>query len=64
MRSFWQRRERKKVTEIITAAITSLVVSVIYCKISAAHTLKVIDGYVKSMIDMAKESIKDAYLRK
>lgn len=53
-------KEREGMNEIIVSAAVSLVVSAVYCKISAVHTLDVIDGYVKSVIDMAKKSIRDA----
>ncbi len=49
---------------MITAAITAFIVSVICCRISAAVTFKIIDRYVADMIDMAKGSIRDAYLDK
>ena len=49
--------------EIILPAVIALVVSAIYCKISAVYTFRVIDGYVKNVITMAKESIRDTYLK-
>lgn len=49
---------------IIVSAVTAIIVSIIYCKIAAVHTFKVIDGYVKSLIEMAKESIRDTRLYK
>ena len=49
---------------IVISAVTALTVSFIYCKISAGHTFKVIDGYVKDLIDMAKKLIRDAYVNK
>lgn len=45
--------------EIITSAIVSIVLSAIYNKISAVHTLNVIDGYVNSMTHLIKELIRD-----
>lgn len=50
--------------QILTSAIVAIIVSAIYCKISAANTFSVIDGYVKDMIELAKKSIGDAYLNK
>ncbi len=50
--------------DIAVAALTAIVASAVYCKISAAYTFKVIDGYVKEMIDMAKDSIRNAHLDK
>lgn len=44
------------------AAVTSIVVSVICCNISAKVTLNIIDKYVADMVDMAKESIRNAYI--
>ncbi len=49
---------------IIVSAVTAMIVSIICCKITAVHTFKVIDGYVKSLIEMAKESIRDTRLYK
>lgn len=54
-----------KIIEVIAiSAMTSLIVSVLCCKISAAYTFKVIDGYVKDMIEIAKKSIRDTYFDK
>lgn len=47
---------------VIIAAATSLVVSAVYNKISAVHTFNVIDGYVKNIIYMTKELIRNAYI--
>lgn len=46
---------------IVSAAITALIVSAIYGKASAVHTFNVIDGYVKDMIEVTKELIRDTY---
>ena len=45
-----------------TAIITSGIVSVICCNISAKVTFNIIDKYVADMIDLAKESIRNAYI--
>lgn len=50
--------------EYIAPALIALIVSVVCCKISAAYTFKVIDGYVKDVIELAKKSISDTYLKK
>ncbi len=46
---------------MMIAAVTATVVSVICCNISARVTFKIIDKYVADMIELAKESIRDAY---
>ena len=46
--------------ELLAVIATSFIVSVIYNKISAAYTFHVIDGYVKEIIELAKNSIQDA----
>ena len=43
---------------VIISAVTALAVSVIYNKISAVHTFEVIDGYVREVIELAKQSMK------
>lgn len=45
----------------IKAAVIAMIISLVCNKISAAYTFKVIDGYVKNMIELAKKSIRDAY---
>lgn len=50
--------------DIVVTVIVALAVSVVSCKISAAHTFNVIDGYVKEVIELAKKSIRDAYIDK
>lgn len=49
---------------IIVAAVTSTIVSVICCNISAKVTFNIIDKYVAEMVDLAKESIRNAYFNK
>lgn len=49
------------ISVIAIAAVTSFIVSVICCNISAIVTLNIIDRYVKEMIRLAKESIRDAH---
>ena len=46
---------------IAIAAATGVVVSVVCCRISASITFRIIDRYVKDIVDMAMESIRDAY---
>ncbi len=48
-------------TNIIIAAVTAFIVSVVYCRISAVVTFETIDKYVVDIIEMAKESIRNAY---
>ena len=52
------------ISVIVIAAVTSFIVSVICCNISAIVTLNIIDRHVKEMIRLAKESIRDAYVNK
>lgn len=40
-----------------------IVVTVITNRILAIRTFKVIDGYVKDLFEITKESIRNAYLR-
>lgn len=49
---------------IVAAAVVSLIVSVVCGKITAAYTFKIIDGYVRDIIEVAKKSIRDAYIDK
>lgn len=46
---------------IAVAAATGFVVSVVCCRISASITFRIIDRYVKDIINMAMESIRNAY---
>ena len=47
---------------LIIAAVTATIVSIICCNISAKVTFNIIDKYVADMIDLAKESIRNAYI--
>lgn len=58
----WEDEEVREVETILVSVVASTVVSVICCKISAAHTFNVIDGYVKDMIELAKKSIRNAHI--
>lgn len=49
---------------MVECIVISVIVSVVCNRILAIYTFKVIDGYVESMIDMAKESIWNAYFNK
>lgn len=49
---------------IAVSTVVSIAISLIVGKMVAAHTFLVIDGYVKDIVDMAKKSIRDAYLNK
>ncbi len=49
---------------MVECIVISVIVSVVCNRILAIHTFKVIDGYVKSIIDMAKESIRNTYFDK
>lgn len=53
--------EVRGIKEITIAAVTAIAVSVICCNISARVTFKKIDKYVADMVDLAKESIRNAY---
>ncbi len=54
----------REIKEVIIAAVTAMVISVICCNISARVTFNKIDKYVADMIDLAKESIRNAYINK
>ena len=45
---------------IAIAAATGFVVSVVCCRISASITFRIIDRYVKDIVNMAMESIRNA----
>ena len=45
---------------IAIAAATAFVVSVVCCRISASITFRIIDRYVKDIVNMAMESIRNA----
>lgn len=49
---------------IMVAAVTALVVSAIYGKVSAVHTFNVIDGYVKDLFELLRQSIRNASIDK
>lgn len=49
---------------VIIAAVTALAVSVICCKIYSIYALKIIDKYVKDIIELAKQSIRNTYFDK
>lgn len=51
-------------SKLVECIVISVIVSVVCNRILAIHTFKVIDGYVKSIIDMAKESIRNTYFDK
>lgn len=44
---------------VVVSAITALVVSAVYNKISAVHTFNVVDGYVREVIEMVKGLIRN-----
>lgn len=48
--------------KLISIAVC-IVVTVITNRILAIHTFNVIDGYVKDLFEITKESIRNAYLR-
>ena len=54
--------------EILVAVVVSAVVSstmtMILTKAIAAYHFKVIDGYVKDVVEMAKEQIRKAYVNR
>lgn len=54
----------REIEEMLIAAATATAVSVICCNISARVTFKIIDKYVADMVNLAKESIKNAYFNK
>ena len=51
----------RRVQTIAIAAATAFIVSVACCRISASITFKIIDKYVADMVNMTKESIRNAY---
>lgn len=48
----------------LACALIALVVSIVTNKILAIHTFKIIDGYVKGLFEITKESIRNAYSSK
>lgn len=55
------REVRKEVKEILVCVFICILVTIITNRILAIHTFKVIDGYVKELFEITKESIRDAY---
>lgn len=51
----------KNLDEKVASAMIAFGVSVVANKILAIHTFKVIDGYVKGLLEITKESIRNAY---
>lgn len=47
--------------ELVVCVAICTLVTVIVNRILAIHTFKVIDGYVKELFEITKESIRDAY---
>lgn len=47
--------------EILVCVSICILVTIITNRILAIHTFKVIDGYVKELFEITKESIRDAY---
>lgn len=46
---------------MLQTVLISALVSLIVSNLTAAHHFNVIDGYVRDMIELAKEEIKKAY---
>ena len=55
------REVRREVKEILVRVFICILVTIITNRIVAIHTFKVIDGYVKELFEITKESIRDAY---
>lgn len=49
---------------LIVNILVAIVVSAISNKILAAYTFRVIDGYVKDIVEIAKQSIRNAHFSK
>lgn len=49
---------------IVVSALTALVVSSIFCKISAVYIFSVIDGHVEKTFELIKKLISDTYINK
>lgn len=49
---------------IMACIITAIITSLLTTKIIATYYFKIIDGYVKSMIDMSKDLLRTTYLKK
>lgn len=54
----------EEVADKLICIAVCIVVTVIMNRILAIHTFKVIDGYVKDLFKITKESIRNAYGRK
>lgn len=50
--------------EMVVCVAICILVTVIANRILAIHTFKVIDGYVKDLFEITKESIRDTYSNK
>lgn len=48
----------------LVCVLIALAVSIVANRILAIYTFKVIDGYVKDLFEIAKESIRNAYTNK
>lgn len=48
---------------ILVSCVCSIIVSVITNRIIALHYMKVIDGYVKDIMEMIKELIRTTYFK-
>lgn len=48
----------------LVCVLIALAVSIVANRVLAIHTFKVIDGYVKDLFEITKESIMDAYSNK
>ncbi len=49
---------------IIACIITAVVTSLLTTKIMATYYFKIIDDYVKSMVDMSKDLLRTTYFNK
>lgn len=49
----------EELSQILTPACISLIVSVICCRISSVHTFNVIDNHVEEVFKILKQLIKD-----
>lgn len=53
---------REILVAVLVSAVVSSAMTLILTRKIAAHHFKVIDGYVKDMVEIAKEQIRLAYL--
>lgn len=51
----------EELSQILTPAWISLIVSVICCRISSAYTFNVIDDHVEKVFELLKQLIRDTY---